>query len=238
MDVAKYILGVASKSNVEKRQVGCVITSSPVGSKEFVVAEGYNTEEEHAEIMALGDIMGKDFVNLKAYVTHPPCPECAKAFGRMGIDEVEVIEAFMKFDGDKTRYDLIDAKFWLDFTNQMAGLVMDGTYSTKKFHKLMWTYAAGDCEIMDVLIYVAGTLGDYLTIEKGLADVLTMGARKYKPNNWRNCHDTGRYFSAAMRHNRDIHNGEDIDEESELDHRHHIFTNLMFLYCLGYTNGR
>ena len=75
-----------------------------------------------------------------------------------------------------------------------------------------------------------------LELEKDLAEVLTFGARKYKPNNWRNCNDTGRYLAAAIRHGRAIIEGESTDSESGLKHKAHLATNLMFLFCLGYNS--
>jgi hypothetical protein len=76
-----------------------------------------------------------------------------------------------------------------------------------------------------------------LRAETDLAKVLTFGARKYKPNTWRACTDTGRFLAAAHRHNNSILEGEEVDQDSGLHHRAHVLTNIMFLDVLGLTYG-
>jgi len=61
-----------------------------------------------------------------------------------------------------------------------------------------------------------------------LARVLTYGARKYKPNNWKKG-KAERYVGAAMRHLEAWRNGEKLDEESGLPHLEHLLTNVAFL---------
>ena len=116
-NIVPYIMGVAAKSNIEKRQVGCVITAQSGILAEYIVSEGFNDENTHAEVAAIDNLpeIDLDELRLVAYVTHPPCPECAKKLAERGIDKVEVVEQFMKFDSDKLRYDLIDKDFieWL-----------------------------------------------------------------------------------------------------------------------------
>lgn len=67
---------------------------------------------------------------------------------------------------------------------------------------------------------------------KALAEVLTYGAKKYKPNNWREVDDTSRYWDALYRHLEAARNGEELDEESGLDHLKHAITNIAFLIAL------
>ena len=182
-------MGVAAKSNVNKRQVGCLI----VDSNFKVLAEGYNYTPEaelhdvmappdiHAEAMACEQLVANAVEYegpLTAYVTHPPCPHCAKLMADHGIVTVEVVEAFMKFDGDKLRYDLIPP-----------------------------------------------------STTKALAEVLTFGARKYKPNNWKNVsqEELYRYRGAAMRHFEAYRAGEWLDPESGMPHLWHCMTNISFL---------
>lgn len=69
---------------------------------------------------------------------------------------------------------------------------------------------------------------------KALAEVLTFGARKYKPNNWKNCQDPERYLAALMRHIEAYRAGEELDTDSGLPHLAHAMTNLSFLLELGY----
>jgi hypothetical protein len=63
----------------------------------------------------------------------------------------------------------------------------------------------------------------------GLAEVLTFGAKKYAPNNWRNGFEYSRLIAALMRHLNAIQNGEDIDPESGLPHIDHLGCCWMFL---------
>lgn len=75
---------------------------------------------------------------------------------------------------------------------------------------------------------------DLIPVEvlRGLADVLTYGAHKYKPNNWKECKDTDRYIAALMRHIEAYRGGEKIDKESGLHHLAHAATNIAFLLHL------
>ena len=60
--------------------------------------------------------------------------------------------------------------------------------------------------------------------------VLTFGARKYAPDNWRKVPDgRRRYFAAAQRHIWAYKRGEQIDEESGCHHLACAITDLMFI---------
>jgi len=63
---------------------------------------------------------------------------------------------------------------------------------------------------------------------EGLAEVLTYGAKKYKPNNWKNG-DLDRYVAALYRHLEAWRKGEKKDEESGMKHLAHAITNVAFL---------
>ena len=66
--------------------------------------------------------------------------------------------------------------------------------------------------------------------EKLLAEVLTFGAEKYGPENWREVDDAGRrYVDAAMRHVNAYRRGEELDEESGKPHLAHAMCCLAFL---------
>lgn len=171
-EIVKYVMGEAAKSNVEKRKVGCVIMHG--GN---ILGRGYNTDTYHAEIAALEDCSPIELPeNTVAYVSQPPCPHCAETLLAAGVAHISVVEEFMKFDGDKPRYDLVPP-----------------------------------------------------SAIKAMADVLTFGARKYKPNNWRNCEELGRYVAATMRHFEAYRAGEVNDPDSGLPHLAHAMTNLAFL---------
>ena len=59
--------------------------------------------------------------------------------------------------------------------------------------------------------------------------VLTFGASKYKPNNWRHIKDgERRYFAAALRHLAASANGEDLDSETGFPHYSHAICSLFF----------
>jgi len=178
-EIAKYVLAEAAKSNVDKRKVGCVI----VNAKGSIVAAGRNAcfEDDdqpdiHAEEMACDEFEDDDTGPYIAYVSQPPCPNCATILMDTGIDKVEVIEEFIKFDGDKLRPDLVP-----------------------------------------------------ISSINALAEVLTFGARKYKPNNWRNNKDLSRYEAAMWRHWLKYLEGEVHDQESGMPHLWHAMTNMAFL---------
>jgi len=71
---------------------------------------------------------------------------------------------------------------------------------------------------------------------KALAEVLTYGAKKYKPNNWRNG-DKDRYIAALYRHLEAWRAGEQKDDESGMIHLAHALTNVAFLIELEKTDG-
>lgn len=67
---------------------------------------------------------------------------------------------------------------------------------------------------------------------EGDAEILTFGANKYKPNNWREIDDLGRYEAALMRHFIAYLKGELYDPETGLHHMKHLRTNAGFLLTL------
>ena len=63
---------------------------------------------------------------------------------------------------------------------------------------------------------------------KALAEVLTYGAKKYKPDNWKQG-EPDRYMDALYRHLEAYRSGELVDSESGLSHLSHAITNIAFL---------
>ena len=63
---------------------------------------------------------------------------------------------------------------------------------------------------------------------KALAEVLTYGAKKYKPDNWKQG-EPARYMDALYRHLEAYRSGELTDSESGLSHLSHAITNIAFL---------
>ena len=73
---------------------------------------------------------------------------------------------------------------------------------------------------------------DLLPVEpiEEVANILTYGANKYKPNSWRGVEDgIERYYSALMRHLVAWRKGEDLDKESDKRHLAHAMCNILFL---------
>lgn len=184
-EIIGYVFGEAAKSNIEKRKVGCVI----VDSSGQIIGKGFNTVDNHAEREAILSFNSAELYPepstgpVTAYVSHEPCPDCASALLiEFGQDtKIEVVKEFMKFDGDKTRYDLVPP-----------------------------------------------------SAMKAMAEVITFGARKYKPNNWKTCEEPERYIGAAYRHIEAWRAGEAIDQDSGFHHLAHALTNLAYLLDLGY----
>tara|TARA_R110001592_G_scaffold105781_1_gene297436 strand:- start:18 stop:329 length:312 start_codon:yes stop_codon:yes gene_type:complete len=94
------------------------------------------------------------------------------------------MKEFMKFDGGKTRYDLVPPK-----------------------------------------------------VIQGIAEVLTFGANKYGPYNWKSVDDPERYVGALYRHLEAYRRGEIIDPESGFTHLAHASTNLAFLIELNHESN-
>lgn len=183
-EIISYVFAEAAKSNVEKRKVGCVI----VDATGKIVGKGFNKGTEdlpdtHAETNAIHSVMAKPVDPCTVYVSQPPCPDCAEYIVNMMGPEtkIEVVKEFMKFDGDKVRFDLVPP-----------------------------------------------------SAVKAMADVLTFGARKYKPNNWKNCEEPERYLAAMLRHIEAWRAGEVNDQDSGMPHLAHAMTNLAFMLELGY----
>ena len=64
---------------------------------------------------------------------------------------------------------------------------------------------------------------------EGVSQVLTYGAQKYAPDNWRKGMEWRRLIGAAMRHLQAFSDGEDMDPESGLPHIDHLGCCVMFL---------
>lgn len=62
-----------------------------------------------------------------------------------------------------------------------------------------------------------------------LAKVLSFGAEKYAPHNWRKGIAISRLTAAALRHLNSFNGGQDNDEETGLPHLAHAMCCLMFL---------
>ena len=65
---------------------------------------------------------------------------------------------------------------------------------------------------------------------EAIGRVLTIGAKKYTPNNWQNNLEKERILSALYRHLLAYHKGEIYDPETDENHLAHIACNAMFLF--------
>lgn len=66
-----------------------------------------------------------------------------------------------------------------------------------------------------------------------VAKVMTFGAKKYRPDGWKNVPDgVSRYEAALLRHLAAIKRGESHDAESGLSHVSHMACNALFLVHL------
>jgi len=66
---------------------------------------------------------------------------------------------------------------------------------------------------------------------KATVEILTFGAEKYEPDNWKNVPDSKRrYFDAMQRHLWAWKEGEQNDPETGKNHLAHAMCCLMFLY--------
>ena len=184
-------LTTAAKSPCKKRKVGAVLAADEhtytfgfnyaKAGKTCEDSAGHTTPDViHAEVKAIQAWKKycKGITPKWLIVTHQPCADCMSELIKLGITpaQVYIANAFMKFDGEKPRMDLVPP-----------------------------------------------------SAVTALAEVLTYGARKYKPNNWLEVDDVGRYVAAAERHFLAFKNGEKQDPESGLSHLAHAICNLAFL---------
>jgi len=66
---------------------------------------------------------------------------------------------------------------------------------------------------------------------KATVEILTFGAEKYEPDNWKKVPDAKRrYFDAMQRHLWAWKSGEQLDQETGKNHLAHALCCLMFLY--------
>lgn len=64
----------------------------------------------------------------------------------------------------------------------------------------------------------------------GMAEVLTIGEKKYGKNNWKKGNFTDVPYDSAMRHILAWQSGDSLDEESGCNHLFHAAVNLMMMW--------
>ena len=109
----KFVKDIAARSPDPKFQVGAVIVTD---DNTQVLALGYNGDQKggpnkrdsmkhgqsgfiHAEVNALIKMDYNNPKNKKMYLTHTPCPVCAKCIINAGIQEVIYIEDYVNMQG-------------------------------------------------------------------------------------------------------------------------------------------
>lgn len=248
----------ASHSPAKRRKVGAIIVSDITGQ---VLCSGWNhnngkpCEDEqgntypevvHAEIDAAERAAAKlvvpggkpDWSDYTLYVTHQPCVDCEAELKAAGL-KYEVVQEFLKFDGEKLRYDLIPTSTTKCLCFNPKPSSGDDLYQSLRHFELYRELYTTDkaaaldnlCEAFSSLsLFVQGGSASIPAVSlEGIATILTFGARKYKPNNWRNCTELERYDAAFMRHYFAYVKGEKNDSDSGYPHLWHALTNLAFL---------
>lgn len=250
--IFEAVTAAAALSTAKRRKVGAIIVDD---LHKVIVTRGYNhnngkpCEDEHgntldsvvhAEVCAV-DNLGQRGLNLSQctlYVSHQPCVDCEAYLKSQGL-KYEVVSEFLKFDGDKLRYDLVPTSTTKMLCFNEEPYNSDTLYHAFNFfEKYRELYPEAKEEALDMLeeafvllsMYVEGGCKTIPTKAlHGIATILTFGARKYKPNNWRNCTELERYDAAFMRHYLAYVGGEELDADSGYSHLWHALTNLSFL---------
>jgi hypothetical protein len=62
--------------------------------------------------------------------------------------------------------------------------------------------------------------------------VMTHGAQKYAPGNWKKVRPKERYFAAALRHLTAWQSGQKTDPDSNLPHLAHALCSILFLHWM------
>lgn len=122
--ITEICIQEAAKSTSLKRKEGAIIVldgeiigkghnyASDGGSCEYKSFDGSfidRNELIHAEISAIENakLNKKSLRGSGIYVTHKPCSNCEAHISAEGINNIFVVDDFMKFDTDKLRYELI-----------------------------------------------------------------------------------------------------------------------------------
>jgi deoxycytidylate deaminase len=228
---SEQALLAATVSQCKKRKVGAVVVDT--SGKTFGGANHNNGKDcedcngdtlatvVHAEVDAINRWRKYGTEPAKAiYVTHPPCDNCKVAIAEAGIKEIIIVDEFMKFDSDKASFELLPASI---------ATVTDGLPSLANLVIALRNRAnLGGLAYEQLTSLLAGGRSAAV-VATAVNNVLKYGAKKYKPNNWRNVDDINRYWDALMRHCIAIEHGEEFDAESKLPHRDHALCNIVFL---------
>jgi len=215
-ELHKKLIEIAAQSPAKKRKVGAAVVlvrtaTSPTGlinQSYSIVADGWNYNLEGG-----------------------PCEdENGNTHDNVQHAEVTALKEFESLKMDFQTED--NEEYWLYVTHQPC----DGCFAALKAVPKVKGYIV----VGEFMKFDAGKLRYDLippSATEALATILTYGAKKYKPNNWRNVKDPDRYIAAAMRHFEAYRAGEMNDAESGQPHLAHAMTNLSFLLELKHQPG-
>ena len=156
--------------------------------------------------------------------------------GVTALKTTATVAVGIKHDQDKTQYDLVP------WTTVSKLELCSGKQAKldELIEALIWSLSGSDYPIRELTSelfafteYAVGgsyNSGNYFKTTTGVAHVMTFGAKKYGPHNWRNGMDWTRLVNATLRHLVKYRDGGPIDEESSLNHLFHACTNMLFLY--------
>lgn len=214
-EVHKLVIDTAAKSTAKKRKVGCVLALDYCGIGYEVLAIGYN---HNTMVMygpcedASGDTLDCVMHAEEAALTNF---QGSPAYGSMPPDGPSSIIVFV------SHQPCADCRAKLvAFGIKEENIIVMGDFMKFDASKLR----------MDLIPPSSIT---------ALAEVLTYGAKKYKPENWRKVDDVSKaYIGALMRHLNAYRDGEINDPESGLPHLAHAMTNIAFLIELDFKPER
>jgi tRNA(Arg) A34 adenosine deaminase TadA len=221
MDFMQLAFEKAAKSTAKKRKVGCVIVAKTINGNNFV-AHGFNLNKEGVEL-SCEDENGKTL------------PEVLHA-EEVAINNFE----FAVHDNLPPHIDFSIAPTVFITHQPCENCIV-------KLSQFFKDYFTVDVNLRDHNV-IADTGMKFDTAKlrldlvppgpiEALAAVLTYGAKKYKPNNWRSV-EAERYVAAFERHWLAYRQGGILDPESKLPHLAHCMTNLAFLLELNYKPER
>jgi cytidine deaminase len=209
VDIYKELLAVAAKSPCNNRKVGAVI----VDKDDHILCSGYNYNPSGLSCEDVAGATESDVLHAEecAIANYFKLPIHNSGEGKTLIPCKMLVTHQPCTNCAKLIYDA----FGPDFKVEVIGTFMKFDTGKLRYDLIPNEWHKGDAEI------------------------LTFGAKKYKPNNWRNVEDIGRYIAALERHLSDlkkaIENGAPcglFDIDSGLHHMKHLRTNAGFLLTL------
>lgn len=133
---------------------------------------------------------------------------------------------FIKYDKNKPMVGLVTPQFAALVLSLYDNAPVPRVYKCKDLAKVLWDVQVSPIHMLEAICTWYESPAHMI---EAVAKVLTFGAAKYQPNNWKYCEDPGRYQDALLRHVLAMLKGEECDPESGLHHLDHVLCNIMFL---------